>query len=116
MHIYKGHEEATLDFDDMYERNWLGAFDKVPVEHPLRRAIDNDNPLIHVCLFGGGRIHWAMVPDHAKALARWHSTQRIFYGEQNGEMTGHEFLEYVEEYEKGSGYQGTIFKLGEWFS
>jgi hypothetical protein len=114
-HIYKGRDEAHLDTKDRFDRKWLGAFDEVPVEHPLRRAIDDDNPLIHVCLTGSDRIYWAMIPEHVRALAGWYLTQKIFTDEYGDELTGKEFLEKIDSYDSPE-CKAPIYNIGKWFS
>jgi len=108
-HVYKGHEEAHLDVEDEYGRNWLGAFDEVDPDSALWRAVNEDNPLVHVCLLAD-RIYWAMPPEHVRALAEWFSTLKIFDGETH-DMTGREFLDIIDGYTSAP-----MFKIGEWFA
>lgn len=113
-HIYIGHEEAHLNVVDVLGRNWLGAFESVPVKSPLRRAISEDCPLIHVCLTAD-RIYWAMNPEHVRALAEYYSDLTVFYSELDEEVTGRAFLDKIDGYGPPK-TKGELFKFGEWFS
>jgi len=108
-HIYKGYKEARLDTGNKFDCSWAGAFDEVPSIMPFLRVIDHMSPLIHVCLLGGVRICWVMLPDHVRVLANSYVDKKVFFNEYDEELTGREFLEKINDYDD------FVCKFGEHF-